>query len=839
MFKFIKLIILATLTSINLSSFCSQKNYHLPTVHELQNYLGQQDEGIVVGGPAGGLFMFSDKDSLLVDNGTVFKAPNGKWQRLDPGPIQSVWFDIPVFKEGEIPSKDDVDKSTRRFQKALNAAAGGMLYIQPGIYYVNDTLWVPQTTRIEGAGKAQTIIKTYGVGKARQWSDTGISKHDSFSTLLVCGGAGVRLRNFSLICENGWDAGITVPASIRNTFESISVKGKWQLAACLLDATWSERNKKMIELHKGRISPQSMNENTFRDCHFSGNWGLYVRGSLNRKVSDYKEPDWLWSYGGTSDLSIINCVLKGDINAGMNGGAFCHDAPVANARQAGQGHRYLSTKFISSNKHVVKLGVSTRDRFFSCTFEGTRFNDGGRVKKPIMKSIENKNWTADFISCEYKGDVDQKSEWKLKATTVTDRKFPWWQDIHKNFSLVQTPQLLPFQNPFPLAEKKALRTIRELKNTKVEESHIVAVLGYDSPGDGGAGLFRFISDGADLSVDEGTVFKGPGSSKWQRVYTGALEASWFGARPSINKKDIHTCTLRLQNALNATQGKTLQIGKGLWHISDTLIIPGNTTVIGRVPHINSYEHGTLIKCFGEGHKCQWTDTGSKEKDTFRAAIVLGGSNIKLSQTSINSDPKHWEVGVLIPTVHEVSIDNCEILRFQLAAVLKDATWSKKNEKLIKLHNNKIKPENGLRNCSIYASKLRGRWALMVRGAEDSNLKGINKNKSIWAPEGNSELFVSATRLQSSGKEGGAYYHNVPSSSPAEAHKFFSCRFHTDSHFCIKVKHTQNLNVTGSYLEGWGGSKGIDSKIENHKEYTKNSVFYMIKTVSCTWETWNK
>lgn len=60
-----------------------------------------------------------------------------------------------------------------------------------------------------------------------------------------------------------------------------------------------------------------------------------------------------------------------------------------------------------------------------------------------------------------------------------------------------------------------------------EEDQAALANGYSSPGDGGGGMLRWDA-AADDPADGGTVF-GAGSGRWRRVYSGAVNAKWFGA----------------------------------------------------------------------------------------------------------------------------------------------------------------------------------------------------------------------------------------------------------------------------------------------------------------------
>jgi len=195
--------------------------HDLQTVAQLTEKSGSDNDAVIVasyareGDHGGGVFYFSSDSSAKANGGTVFDAPNGKWIRLSSGPVRSSWFGVPVFDGMREPTESEANESTRRLQRALDAAAGSLLVIDPGIYYVSDTLYVPHTTRVEGAGArgakgdedGGTLIKTFGAGMMRRWSDTGDRSLDSFSSMIAFGGGSVCLRNIALCSDEGWGHG--------------------------------------------------------------------------------------------------------------------------------------------------------------------------------------------------------------------------------------------------------------------------------------------------------------------------------------------------------------------------------------------------------------------------------------------------------------------------------------------------------------------------------------------------------------------------------------------------------------------------------------------------------
>src|SRR5258708_36853578 len=75
-------------------------------------------------------------------------------------------------------------------------------------------------------------------------------------------------------------------------------------------------------------------------------------------------------------------------------------------------------------------------------------------------------------------------------------------------------------------------TIEDLRTTSVTSSPIVAVLAFSAPGDGGGGIFQWISTATDQE-DGGLVFNSKpavAKGRWKRVFGQSLNGRWFRAK---------------------------------------------------------------------------------------------------------------------------------------------------------------------------------------------------------------------------------------------------------------------------------------------------------------------
>jgi len=434
----------------------NNRNLSCATIEQLREASGQ--EGVTKtllgfenpGDGGGGQFYWTSTPPRPADGGTVVRChEGGAWVRLFNGPIHTAWFGVLPTSAQQTPSQDAVDKTTERLQQALQAASGDTLRFGQGAFFLSQTLIIPASTLVEGAGPQDvwtraaggTTLRPYGPGKAQAWQDTGVKENDMLRPLLVCGGSNVRLQNIGLLTDVNkqlgtatWDVGVLLPSTKRCTLDHVSIKGHWQVAACLLDATWSKSNKRMIALHKGRITPSSMNECTIFRCFLSGKWGIMIRGADKRVYDprDFRDYDdtgmterrdeWIWSWGGTSDIEIISCRVEGKAPKSLqhlDGGAFYSDAPMVNAAAAGQGHRIIGCNLRTNTRYMVKLGSSNRDTFIGCYFEGgwcDRQSNGKCREAPSLMTNDAKHTgQTRFIDCRFT-TCDTKSEWNYKKT---------------------------------------------------------------------------------------------------------------------------------------------------------------------------------------------------------------------------------------------------------------------------------------------------------------------------------------------------------------------------------------------------------------------------------------
>jgi len=147
-----------------------------------------------------------------------------------------------------------------------------------------------------------------------------------------------------------------------------------------------------------------------------------------------------------------------------------------------------------------------------------------------------------------------------------------------------------------VADLKAL----PVKQLKLQDGQLVDLLGYINPGDGGGGLFRYLSSSA--AEDTGIVFTANGGGHFERLYdTSWIRAEWFGADPTgknATPQAIHAIQLAIDYALQHVIAE-VRLGNGTFQIIDTIQLGyGDTfrtvSLVGAGPQFGDGFSGTVI-----------------------------------------------------------------------------------------------------------------------------------------------------------------------------------------------------------------------------------------------------
>jgi hypothetical protein len=183
--------------------------------------------------------------------------------------------------------------------------------------------------------------------------------------------------------------------------------------------------------------------------------------------------------------------------------------------------------------------------------------------------------------------------------------------------------------------KLDVKTIADLKATDVTaltDKQQALVAGYYAPGDGGGGQFYY--DAAASEADNGGTILAPtvGAGRWKRVYSGAVNVRWFGAKGD----GVNNETIAFENANAAVDNILVPTGTFL---VDSIAINRNVQITGtgrktsRVL-VQSYTTYQNIKC---GILCRGAATSPSLTDL----AFMSGLDIQITSGEAG------QVGVLI------------------------------------------------------------------------------------------------------------------------------------------------------------------------------------------------
>jgi hypothetical protein len=200
---------------------------------------------------------------------------------------------------------------------------------------------------------------------------------------------------------------------------------------------------------------------------------------------------------------------------------------------------------------------------------------------------------------------------------------------------------------------------------------------YEHLGDGGGGIFAW-NTSLTLIDDGGTIFTTgnfghPGSHGcWQRIYSGALDALWFGLDPTGSTANDAAHTRMLGSAAAAGAGFFYPAGTYLF--ADTIgPWPYGARIFGAglsngVAH--PIQYGTTFQFSGNGVGVELghsADANNKNGSTFEGIELIG-----VNPNGAENYPNINEIGIEILNDGEIVIRNCRVGGFKFSISLDGA-----------------------------------------------------------------------------------------------------------------------------------------------------------------------
>ncbi len=125
---------------------------------------------------------------------------------------------------------------------------------------------------------------------------------------------------------------------------------------------------------------------------------------------------------------------------------------------------------------------------------------------------------------------------EIAPLTVADRagKVTGFDSAGNPVLLEQPLTVLPNGAAYDVASIAALKAISV---GSIPSSKQIVVAGYYTPGDGGGGVFYYDSTSTDADNGGTVIAPNSGAGRWRRVYKGALNVRWFGAKGDSSTND--------------------------------------------------------------------------------------------------------------------------------------------------------------------------------------------------------------------------------------------------------------------------------------------------------------
>jgi hypothetical protein len=225
---------------------------------------------------------------------------------------------------------------------------------------------------------------------------------------------------------------------------------------------------------------------------------------------------------------------------------------------------------------------------------------------------------------------------------------------------------------------ETVNTVGNLR-TLVGAAHQTVILeSYEHLGDGGGGIFAW-NTSRMLVDDGGTIFTTgnfghPGSHGcWQRIFTGALDALWFGLDPTGSTVNDAAHTRMLSSAAAAAApGFFYPAGTylfastiGPWPCGARIFGAGLSNGVIHPP-----QYGTTFEFSGNGVGVELghsADINTKNGSTFEGIEVIG-----INPNGDGSYPNINEIGIEILNDGEIVIRNCRVGGFKFSISLDGA-----------------------------------------------------------------------------------------------------------------------------------------------------------------------
>lgn len=222
---------------------------------------------------------------------------------------------------------------------------------------------------------------------------------------------------------------------------------------------------------------------------------------------------------------------------------------------------------IAGGAHAVQVGdVITISRSVPLTQTTNFFNGGPLTASMIGQSFDKITSIAQQLNLVGARSLQFQPDETLGGVMPLTLRKSTVIGFDANGNLVFLPTSGIFYTTATPIQANTVALLTAMPLTAVANGQIIALGGYYANGDGGGGVVEYNS-GSSATVDNGIVFATSGAGRFIRLYSGAVNARWFGAKADASTDDTNA----LQSAINSVYA----LGGG-----EIYFPPGNYRVTG-------------------------------------------------------------------------------------------------------------------------------------------------------------------------------------------------------------------------------------------------------------------
>lgn len=258
----------------------------------------------------------------------------------------------------------------------------------------------------------------------------------------------------------------------------------------------------------------------------------------------------LFSGNGCREIIVTNNKIEGFTNYGINGyknyrSTISNNIIVSSVSGVLNGIKFSTSDDLSVTNNYVDIdtlgGSGSIDGYAITTSQSDNTSISNNKVKIIdglggiyvySSTSSHQDYYYTIIGNSIKRDSVTESGYAIRLSGLTGSTGQFLESGNNSTGFTQ--KVLHTEGIVPVSDTTVSRvkTIDDLKSLKEDHNdRTIEVLGYYEAGDGGGGTFYW--DATSTEADNGgTIIQATGvtTGRWKRVYSGAVNVKWFGAK---------------------------------------------------------------------------------------------------------------------------------------------------------------------------------------------------------------------------------------------------------------------------------------------------------------------